>query len=110
MNKELELDAEKYYKENVEGEPLTYETPIHCFIAGATSKYVEKQKIEFAIEQLNILDTRLQAKISLLLDIRDESDDFDNREYFTIKVAGIKLAKEEIRRDIKELEQKLSEL
>ena len=49
---ELELDAEKYYKENVEGEPLTYETPIHCFIAGATSKYVEKQKLEFAIEQL----------------------------------------------------------
>ena len=52
MNKELELDAEKYYKENVEGEPLTYETPIHCFIAGATSKYVEKQVLEFAIEQL----------------------------------------------------------
>ena len=50
--KELELEAEKYYKENVEGEPLTYETPIHCFIAGATSKYVEKQKLEFAIEQL----------------------------------------------------------
>ena len=43
-DKELELEAEKYYKENVEGEPLTYETPIHCFIAGATSKYVEKQK------------------------------------------------------------------
>ena len=52
MNKELELEAEKYYKENIEGEPLTYETPIHCFIAGATSKYVEKQKLEFAIEQL----------------------------------------------------------
>ena len=82
--KELELEAEKYYKENVEGEPLTYETPIHCFIAVATSKYVEKQKIEFAIEQLNILDTRLQAKISLLLDIRDESDDFDNRIKYTI--------------------------
>ena len=52
MNKELELETEKYYKENVEGEPLTYETPIHCFIAGATSKYVEKQVLEFAIEQL----------------------------------------------------------
>ena len=52
MDKELELEAEKYSKENVEGEPLTYETPIHCFIAGATSKYVEKQKLEFAIEQL----------------------------------------------------------
>lgn len=58
--KELELEAEKYYKENVEGEPLTYETPIHCFIAGATSdaakqywyKQFKKQKLEFAIEQL----------------------------------------------------------
>ena len=28
MNKELELEAEKYYKENVEGEPLTYETQL----------------------------------------------------------------------------------
>lgn len=52
MKQELELEAEKYYRENVEGEPLTWETPIHCFIAGATSKYVKKQKLEFAIRQL----------------------------------------------------------
>ena len=109
MNKELELEAKEYAIGKSSSE-VFIETHIRDYIAGATSKYVEKQKIEFAIEQLNILDTRLQAKISLLLDIRDESDDFDNREYFTIKVAGIKLAKEEIRRDIKELEQKLSEL
>ena len=48
MNKELELEAEKYYKENVEGEPLTYETPIHCFIAGATSKAA----IEYVLTKL----------------------------------------------------------
>jgi len=40
MDKELELEAEKYYKENVEGEPLTDKIPIYCFIKGATSKYV----------------------------------------------------------------------
>ena len=116
-NKELELEAEKYYKENVEGEPLTYETPIHCFIAGATSdaakqywyKQFEKQKLEFAIEQLNKLDTVLQSKIETLKNMANESNDFDNSEYFTIKIAGIKLAKEEIRRDIKEFEQKLKE-
>lgn len=62
MNKELELEAEKYYKENVEGEPLTYETPIHCFIAGATSKYIEKQKLEFAIEQLRKIKIAVSDK------------------------------------------------
>lgn len=62
MDKELELEAEKYYKENVEGEPLTYETPIHCFIAGATSKYVEKQKLEFAIEQLRKIKIAVSDK------------------------------------------------
>lgn len=61
-NKELELEAEKYYKENVEGEPLTYETPIHCFIAGATSKYIEKQKLEFAIEQLRKIKIAVSDK------------------------------------------------
>lgn len=77
------------------------------FIAGATSKYVEKQKLEFAIEQLNKLDSVLQAKVSLLLDMCDESSD---KEFYSRKISGIKLTKEEIRRDIKELEQKLSEL
>lgn len=51
-NKELELEAEKFYKEIIEGEPLTDKIPIYCFIEGATSKYVEKQKLLFAIEQL----------------------------------------------------------
>ena len=62
MNKELELEAEKYYKENVEGEPLTYETPIHCFIAGATSdvakkywyKQFEKEKMEVVLPKPTI--------------------------------------------------------
>ena len=84
MNKELELEAEKYYKENVEGEPLTYETPIHCFIAGATSKYVEKQKLEFAIEQLR------KIKIAV-----------SDKNPFTVY---------NIAHQIQELEQKLSEL
>ena len=92
MDKELELEAEKYYKENVEGEPLTYETPIHCFIAGATSdaakkywyKQFEKQKLEFAIEQLKSFDLELQ-KYELSSDVL-------------------------IFNKLKELEQKLSEL
>lgn len=92
MDKELELEAEKYYKENIEGEPLTYETPIHCFIAGATSdaakqywyKQFEKQKLEFAIEQLR------KIKIAV-----------SNKNPFTVY---------NIAHQIQELEQKLSEL
>lgn len=45
MKTELELEAEKYAQE------WGWETRTD-FIAGATSKYVEKQKLEFAIEQL----------------------------------------------------------
>ena len=90
MDKELELEAEKYYKENVEGEPLTYETPIHCFIAGATSKYVEKQKLEFAIEQLNKIQVNVFAAFA---------------EFEVVKSASSLLVKQ-----IKELEQKLLEL
>lgn len=112
-SKELELEAEKLRQEQYTDGSITTWTKNDwqsCwkegFIAGATSKYVEKQKLEFAIEQLNKLDTVLQSKIETLKNMANESNDFDNSEYFTIKIAGIKLAKEEIRRDIKELEQK----
>jgi hypothetical protein len=116
-NKELELEAEKLFPVNNTGsmfmanrEQINNSYKQEGFIVGATSTYVEKQKLEFAIEQLNKLDSSLQAKIETLKNMADKSDDFDNAEYFTIKIAGIKLTKEEIRRDIKELQQQLSEL
>ena len=53
MNKELELEAEQYEDLIDRSEDgLVKET----FIAGATSKYVERQKLEFAIEQLKLID------------------------------------------------------
>lgn len=48
MNKELEIEAENYAKpaENID---IFYQNGLfYGFIAGATSKYVEKQKLEFA--------------------------------------------------------------
>lgn len=59
MNKELELEAEKYgwkikinsFSDPVKANELA-KSASDDFIAGATSKYVEKQKLEFAIEQL----------------------------------------------------------
>lgn len=63
MNKELELEAENYgwrIKRNEFSDPVKAnelaKSASHDFIAGATSKYVEKQKLEFAIEQLNELE------------------------------------------------------
>jgi hypothetical protein len=114
MNKELELEAEKYAwqcKNEYFTVPVKADecvkTSTRDYIAGATSKYVEKQKLEFAIKQLNKLDSVLQAKVSLHLDMRDESSD---KEFYDKKISGIRLAKEEIRREIRELKQKLSEL
>ena len=50
-NKELELEAKEYAIGKSSSE-VFIETHIRDYIAGATSKYVEKQKLEFAIEQL----------------------------------------------------------
>ena len=58
MNKELEIEAEKYAwkkKNPFSKELLANELVLASktdFIAGATSKYVEKQKLEFAIKEL----------------------------------------------------------
>lgn len=54
---ELELEAEKYENNLKCNSSISFESAIYtklsdAFIAGATSKYVEKQKLEFAIEQL----------------------------------------------------------
>lgn len=51
-NKELESEA-KEYAENKSSVDVFKEAHIKDFIAGATSKWVEKQKLEFAIEQLD---------------------------------------------------------
>ena len=77
ISKELELEAEKEYPD---GAYLGYEQS--AFIAGATSKYVEKQKLEFAIKQLKSLRQ-----------VHDES-----------------VMSERVRKVIKDLEQKLAEL
>ena len=57
--KELEIEAEKYLDKNYN---LSYEITtwqrlhIKTFIAGATSSYVEQEKIKFAIEQLKCIN------------------------------------------------------
>jgi len=58
MNKELELEAEEYANIKCEMNVLKKHTK-NTFIAGATSKYVEKQKLEFAIEHLKELTEKI---------------------------------------------------
>lgn len=53
MNKELELEADLWSVNTDNVHPADSYVAKQGFIAGATSKYVEKQKLEFAIEQLN---------------------------------------------------------
>lgn len=89
--KELEEEAEKYARRFEENEQSGYNgksisiedrIEIEAFIAGATSKYVEKQKLQFAIHILR----------ELKLEITDIGD-FERNE-----------------NKIKELEQKLNAL
>ena len=52
---DLQKESEEYYCDNIFCNGITgFEEEISkkCFIAGATSKYVETEKIKFAIEQL----------------------------------------------------------
>ena len=90
MNKELELEAEKANGYAYYGKPLgeKYLAFNEGFIAGATSKWIEKQKLEFAIEQLN----EIKSKMSFF-EISNMENTLDNLHY-----------------KIQELEQKLSEL
>lgn len=113
MNKELELEAQSYLDKNYN---LSYERTtwqkLHekTFMAGATSKHVEKQKLEFAIEQLNKLDSVLQAKYEILSNMQQEYLGKMKEGQLASKKSGLRLAKEETRRNIKELEQQLNDL
>jgi len=54
--KEIKEAAIKYYKEWVEGEPLTQEVPIDCYIEGATYIIKENKKnYKVAMKNLNVL-------------------------------------------------------
>lgn len=107
---ELELEAEKYAHNWFDmHETNNYKTLNQGFIAGATSKWVEKQKLEFAIEQLNKLDSVLQAKYEILSNMQQENLGKMKEGQLASKKSGLRLAKEKIRRDIKEFEQKLKE-
>ena len=119
--KELELEAEKYgYKQygNSCGAKQERKNCIEDFVTGATSdaakqywyKQFEKQKLEFAIEQLNKLESSLKEKYTYLTYLQKEFVGKMREQHIRNKKSGISVAKEEIRRDIKELEQKLSEL
>jgi len=54
--KQIKKAAIKHYKENVEGEPLTQEVPIDCYIEGARH-IMRKNKRNFkkAIKNLEVL-------------------------------------------------------
>lgn len=62
MNKELEFRAKKYAEENVE------DTLFDAFLEGATDSYIEKQKLEFAIEQLKSCTHAPTIRLGIVLE------------------------------------------
>lgn len=68
MKTELELEAEKYvydmdaefFKDGISDYEIQQLAKID-FIEGATSKWVEKQKLKFAIEQLKEMDNKMKS-------------------------------------------------
>lgn len=73
MNKELELEAEKHWKLQyiMALDESTKPYIIQDFIAGATSKYVEKQKLEFAIEQLKSIKALGYTSLKIINKIKE---------------------------------------
>lgn len=117
-NKQLQEEAEEYCK--LVPEVITKKMTLDECIAIVNefvinSKYVEQEKLKFAIEQLNVLNTNLQAKCETLKEmassyIKKDVQNFENHNFFMRKIEGVRLTKEEIRRNLKDLEQKLKEL
>jgi hypothetical protein len=100
---DINKEAEEYAKEGCwEGVRKL------SFIAGHNSKATQSKIIQAQIDMLNSLDSKLQSKIESLIYMASEKN--SDTEYFTIKISGIKLIKEEIRRDLKELQQQLKQL
>ena len=62
MSKELELEAEQFYPIKTDDLICSPKLVRDAFIAGARSKYVEKQKLEFAIEQLKKIKIAISDK------------------------------------------------
>lgn len=84
-NKELKLEAEKHWKLQyiMALDESTKPYIIQDFIAGANSKYVEKQKLKFAVEQLDYLytlityndlaeDEKIEACIEYIKDLKQK--------------------------------------
>lgn len=105
---ELELEAEKLIS-LTGGNWENTETSARR-VAEFAVKYYEKQRLEFAIEQLNKLYTTLQEKYRILISLHKENVGKMREQHLRNKKAGISVAKEEIRRNIKELEQQLNDL
>jgi seryl-tRNA synthetase len=82
------------------------------FIAGANSKYVQAKIIQAQIDALTKLDTELQSKVESLKAMANKLTGVDIPEEFrfNMKASGVMLAKEEIRRDLKDLNEQLKQL
>ena len=100
----LELEARKWIEDT-----SNHVSVVNGYIAGANSKWTERKKLQFTLEHLNKLDSIMQSKIEKLNTLKDDCD-ADNVNHYGSKIQGIKLTKEEIRKDIKKLEQILSEI
>jgi hypothetical protein len=80
------------------------------YIAGATSKYVEVEKLKFGIKVLKDLDGILSHKKQTLDYQKTANFDKATNNRISAKISGINLSRESLRRLLKELEQQLKEL
>jgi hypothetical protein len=109
INKEAEAYLDRTYSLSYE---ITTWQKLHIksFIAGHNSKATKVKVIQGQIDLLNFLDSKLQAKYEILTNMQQEYIGKMKEGQLASKKSGLRLAKEEIRRDLKVLQQQLKEL
>jgi chromosome segregation ATPase len=111
---DINKEAEKLYPYTektglvyTENDRLLYMREAHINAVNK-SKATQAKVLQAQIDLLNSLGSKLQGKVEHLKNMASESQ--EDGEYFTLKISGLRLAKEEIRGDLKELQQQLKEL
>lgn len=111
----LKIEAAEFLQKHDEEQGGTWtDDDKDIVIAFATfvenSKYVKEKILQGKIDSLRNLDTALHTKARILKEMSEDFDDPNVKELYLKKLSGVKIAIEEIRRDLKDLHIEINNL